>query len=120
MAWLYENREEFRNAVNYTAQKIGYQAAIVEKDYYVTLILKGLEERLPSGPVYQGKECQYLPFSTAGGDVQEILKEIVKNAVYKSDYENVTTRILKERIAYDEIIKVIAKIIASGAFEERE
>ncbi len=47
MAWLHEIREEFRNAVNYTAQEIGYQAAIVEKDYYVTLILKGFAERLP-------------------------------------------------------------------------
>lgn len=47
MAWLHENREEFRNAVNFTAKEIGYQAAIVEKDYYVTMILKGLAERLP-------------------------------------------------------------------------
>lgn len=47
MAWLHENREEFRNAVIFTAKEIGYQAAIVEKDYYVTLILKGLAERLP-------------------------------------------------------------------------
>lgn len=46
MAWLHENREEFRNAVNFTAKEIGYQAAIVEKDYYVTMILKGLTERL--------------------------------------------------------------------------
>lgn len=47
MAWLHENREEFRNAVNFTAKEIGYRAAIVEKDYYVTMILKGLAERLP-------------------------------------------------------------------------
>jgi len=47
MAWLHENREEFRNAVNFTAKEIGYQTAIVEKDYYVTMILKGLAERLP-------------------------------------------------------------------------
>lgn len=47
MAWLHEDREEFRNAVNFTANEIGYQAAIVEKDYYVTMILRGLAERLP-------------------------------------------------------------------------
>ena len=47
MAWLHENREEFRNAVNFAAGEIGYQPAIIEKDYYVTLILKGLAGRLP-------------------------------------------------------------------------
>ncbi len=35
MPLLHENKAEFRNAINFTARKIGYQAAIVEKDYYV-------------------------------------------------------------------------------------
>lgn len=47
MAWLHENKEEFRNAVLFAAEKNRLVPAAVEKDYYVTLILKGLKENLP-------------------------------------------------------------------------
>ena len=47
MAWLHENKEEFRNAVLFAAEQNRLAPAAVEKDYYVTLILKGLKERLP-------------------------------------------------------------------------
>ena len=47
MAWLHENKEEFRNAVLFAADQNRLAPAAVEKDYYVTLILKGLRERLP-------------------------------------------------------------------------
>jgi hypothetical protein len=42
MAWLHENKEEFRNAVLFSAEQNRLAPAAVEKDYYVTLILKGL------------------------------------------------------------------------------
>ena len=47
MAWLHENKEEFRNAVLFASDKNRLAPAVVEKDYYVTLILKGLKEHLP-------------------------------------------------------------------------
>lgn len=47
MGWLHENREEFKNAVLYTAETSKLNPVVVEKDYYVTLILKGLNDRLP-------------------------------------------------------------------------
>ena len=47
MAWLHENKEEFRNAILFAAEQNRIAPAAVEKDYYVTLILKGLKERLP-------------------------------------------------------------------------
>ena len=47
MAWLHDNKEEFRNAVLFAAEQNRLAPAAVEKDYYVTLILKGLKERLP-------------------------------------------------------------------------
>lgn len=47
MAWLHENREEFRNAVLFASDRNQIPPAAVEKDYYATLILKGLKERLP-------------------------------------------------------------------------
>ncbi len=47
MAWLHENREEFKNAVLYAAEINKLNPVVVEKDYYMTLILKGLKDRLP-------------------------------------------------------------------------
>ena len=47
MAWLHENREEFKNAVLFTADQNRITPTAVEKDYYVTLILNGLKDRLP-------------------------------------------------------------------------
>ena len=47
MAWLHENREEFKNAVLYAAEINKLNPVVIEKDYYVTLILKGLKDRLP-------------------------------------------------------------------------
>ena len=47
MAWLHENKEEFRNAVLFAADQSRQTPATIEKDYYVTLILKGLKEKLP-------------------------------------------------------------------------
>ena len=46
MAWLHENREEFFDAVNLAAERHSVLPAIVEKDYYVTMILHVLSSRL--------------------------------------------------------------------------
>ena len=46
MAWLHENREEFFDAVNLAAGKYNVLPTVVEKDYYVTMILRGLSSRL--------------------------------------------------------------------------
>ena len=46
MVWLHKNKDEFKNAVMYTADKVKMSPAVIEKDYYVTLVLKGLNERL--------------------------------------------------------------------------
>ena len=47
MAWLHENKEEFRNAILFAANQYHLAPDVVEKDYYVTLILKSLKEKLP-------------------------------------------------------------------------
>ena len=38
MAWLHENKEEFRNAVLFAAEQNRLTPAVVEKDYYVALL----------------------------------------------------------------------------------
>ena len=47
MAYLHENREEFSNAVNLASEQFHILPVVAEKDYYVTMILRGLATRLP-------------------------------------------------------------------------
>ena len=46
MAYLHENREEFTNAVNLASEYFHVMPIVVEKDYYVTMILRELSQRL--------------------------------------------------------------------------
>ena len=46
MAFRHENKEEFINAVNLASKRFGILPIIAEKDYYVTMILRVLSERL--------------------------------------------------------------------------
>lgn len=46
MAYLHENKEEFRNAVNLASERFHILPVVAEKDYYVTMILRGLSEQL--------------------------------------------------------------------------
>lgn len=46
MAYLHEDREEFETAINMASEKYGIMQNVVEKDYYVTMILRGLSQRL--------------------------------------------------------------------------
>lgn len=46
MAYLHENKEEFTNAVNLASEYFHILPIIVEKDYYVTMILRELSKHL--------------------------------------------------------------------------
>lgn len=46
MAFLHENKDEFANAINLASEQSHVLPIAVEKDYYVTLILRGLSEKL--------------------------------------------------------------------------
>ena len=45
MAYLHEDKEEFINAVNLASEYFHILPVIVEKDYYVTMILRELSKR---------------------------------------------------------------------------
>lgn len=45
MEYLHKHKEEFINAVNLTSEYFHILPVIVEKDYYVTMILRELSER---------------------------------------------------------------------------
>ncbi len=50
---LFENREEFLQIINLTSEYFGMDAALIEKDYFVTLFLKKAKEVIP-GLVFKG------------------------------------------------------------------
>lgn len=50
-------------------------------------------------------------------NVPEILSFLVENEIYRDDYENVTVRILEEKVSYKTAIESVRKIAESGMFE---
>lgn len=45
---LHKNLKEFEDAITYAANDLNTSAAIIEKDYYVTLFLKNLAKKVPN------------------------------------------------------------------------
>ena len=44
--YLHKDKDKFRDIVEQVANRTGRSTAVIEKDYYVTLILKLLSEKL--------------------------------------------------------------------------
>lgn len=44
--YLHEDKDNFKNIIEETADYLGKTTAVIEKDYYVTMILKLLSEQL--------------------------------------------------------------------------
>lgn len=53
-----------------------------------------------------------------GANVPEILSGIVKSGIYKEDYETITKIMMFKYLPYEEAIKSLETIIASGVFEK--
>lgn len=52
-----------------------------------------------------------------GIDLNVLLQEIVEKAVYKSDYEEITSKILFEVVPYETAVRALQIIINSGVFQ---
>lgn len=52
-----------------------------------------------------------------GIDLNALLREIVEKAVYKSDYEEITSKILFEVVPYETAVRALQIIINSGVFQ---
>lgn len=48
MEYLHNNKELFHDILIAVHEKIGVHTAIIEKDYYVTLLLKKIAEKNPN------------------------------------------------------------------------
>ena len=52
-------------------------------------------------------------------NVPDMLNFLIRNEIYKDDYENVTSRILEEKVSYEVAIEAVKKIAMSGMFERQ-
>lgn len=52
-------------------------------------------------------------------DVVELLNKIISEKIYKSDYENLTEKILSENLKYDTVIQAIKQISKNGMFKKQ-
>lgn len=52
-------------------------------------------------------------------NVPDMLNFLIRNEIYKDDYENITSRILEEKVSYEVAIEAVRKIAVSGMFEQQ-
>lgn len=48
MAYLHSDREQFRDAIDLAYEQTGVMVQAIEKDYYVTMLLRLLAQRIPT------------------------------------------------------------------------
>lgn len=64
------------------------------------------------------KSSPVCPSAQDGVDVPNLLKKIIKEAVYKADYQNLTEGLLEEKISYEIAIQALTVIAEGKMFEE--
>ena len=47
MEYLHSDREQFRDAIDLAYEQTGVMVQAIEKDYYVTMLLRLLAQRMP-------------------------------------------------------------------------
>ena len=47
MAYLHNNKDQFQDAIELAYEQTGIMAQAIEKDYYVTMLLRLLSEKMP-------------------------------------------------------------------------
>ncbi|NBH72729.1 hypothetical protein D3Z51_12000 [Clostridiaceae bacterium] len=124
--YLHEDREQFLDAIRMTAGYTGMSEIVIEKDYYVTMILRLLSQKLPFVGVNENfkklveevrtvRKCSNIcPSAQDDADVAELLQTIIEQKIYKEDYQNLTEALLEEEVSYEMAIQAVEKIQASG------
>ena len=64
----------------------------------------------------RAKNASLCPSAQPDVDVQNLLEQIIKEDVYHSDYNNLTSRILEEQISYETALRAIKEIAESCIF----
>ena len=51
-----------------------------------------------------------------GVNVSEILNQLILENMYKSDYKNITEKLLEENLTYETVIQALKEIYENGIF----
>ena len=51
-----------------------------------------------------------------GVNVSEILNQLILENIYKSDYKNITEKLLEENLTYETVIQALKEIYENGIF----
>ena len=51
-----------------------------------------------------------------GVNVSEILNQLILENIYKSDYKNVTEKLLEKNLTYETVIQALKEIYENGIF----
>ena len=138
---LHKDRENFEQVILKVSEDTGIDASIIEKDYYVTLFLKRIVEVLPN-IIFKGgtslSKCYKLddklkalakevyierePHEQCRSakpwvEMNKLLQEIIDVEAYKKDYEDITMKMLFEKIDYETAASKLQQVVAHGLFE---
>ena len=110
--WHSDEKEKWKEFISLISQETGLNSLMIEKDtlqsYLLDAIFKQEDRRNPKFHNYSAQN---------ESDITELLKEIISEEIYKSDYNNVTLNLLYSPISYDEAIKKgIQIVIDKGMF----
>lgn len=120
--YLHEDREQFLDAIRMVARHTGMSEIVIEKDYYVTMMLRFLSQKLPFVEVNENfkklveevrtiRKCSNIcPSAQDDADVAELLQTIIEQKIYKEDYQNLMEALLEEEVSYETAIQAVEKI----------
>lgn len=77
-------------------------------DNLKALIKEVREDRKPGTKCYSAQD---------GVSVPKLLRQMIDTEFFKKDYEDSTEKLLSKPVTYEEAIKALETIIASGVFE---
>lgn len=118
MAYLHSDREQFRDAIDLAYEQTGVMVQAIEKDYYVTMLLRLLAQRMPY-IVFKGgtslSKCHKV-IRRFSEDIDITIDTLLSQG-QKQDYDSLTTQLLEENVPYDTVIATLKKVAESSIFE---
>lgn len=138
---MHSDREQFTEAINLAVFKTGLEPEAIEKDYYVTMVLKKLSERFDFLVFKGGTSLQkcHRVISRFSEDIDitfdnllsqgekrklkygivDITAELGMTIPNIDDIYNIlTVKLLEDKVLYEEAIISVRRIADSGMFDE--
>ena len=116
---MHDNKSDFSELLSRISHETAIPEWIIEKDYYITLLLKALANKFRDLVVAVRKDRMKSPVcysAKAGVNPQDVLRKLVQENAFENDYKQVTDKLLLEKVSYEEAIRAITTIMDSGIF----